>query len=128
MKKEKKDKLKNAGAFFLTLSDRTLAASDLTQKKVLEVIKKIFCWLGTIFSAVFFVLFVSGKKRYDKVDSPTEGDSDEINKKAASKREESIEHISRADARTVCEGYGTVCDTIADGKERFRRRCQRADN
>ena len=32
------------------------------------------------------------------------------------------------DARTLCDSYGSVCDTITDGKERFRRRCKRADN
>ena len=57
--KKKKDKLKNAGAFFLTLFNRTPAASGLTQmKKVLEVIKKIFVWLGAVFVALFTVLFV----------------------------------------------------------------------
>ncbi len=95
-------------------------------KKIWEVTKSVFCWLGAVFVAIFTVLFISNKQRYEGND--VEDDSDEINKKAASKREEAIERISRADARTVCEGYGTVCDTIADGKERFRKRCQRADN
>ena len=127
MKKEKKDKLKNAGAFFLTLSDRTPAASGLTQ--VWEVIKKIFCWFGALFVAIFTVLFVKDCRIKSGNDtSLKEDDSDEINKKAAAKREETIERISRADARSICESYGSVCDTINDGKERFRRRCTRADN
>ena len=98
-------------------------------KKLWEVIKKVLIWIGTIFVAIFTVLFV--KEQRDKVVSTcstTSDDNEEINAKAAAKREEAIECISNADARTICEGYGTVCDTIADGKERFRRRCQRADN
>ena len=55
-------------------------------------------------------------------------DVDEINKRAAEKRDEAIARIERADARTLSESYGTVCDAIADGKERFRRRCFRADD
>ncbi|MBO4639315.1 MAG: hypothetical protein J5710_06115 [Treponema sp.] len=56
-------------------------------------------------------------------DDVREDDSDEINKKASAKREEAIERISRADARSICESYSTVCDTIAEGKDRFQRRC-----
>ena len=95
-------------------------------KKVWEVIKKIFVWLGAVFIAIFAVLFVRERKidcfglrpRNDE----DEEDSDEINKKAAAKRDEAIARIERADARTLAESYGTVCDAIADGKERFRRR------
>ena len=119
-----KDKLKNAFAFFLTLFNRTTAASGLTQ--VWEVIKKIFCWLGAVFAAIFAVLFIKEMPKQVRHDDMREDDSDEINKKAAKKREETIERISRADARSICESYGSVCDTISDGKERFRRRCQRA--
>ena len=98
-------------------------------KKVWEVIKKIGIWIATVLVAIFTVLFV--KEQRDKVvstDTTTSDNNEEINAKAAKKREEAISRISNADARTVCEGYGTVCDTIADGKERFRRRCSRADN
>lgn len=126
--KKKKDKLKNAGAFFLTLFNRTPAASGLTQmKKVLEVIKKIFVWLGAVFVAIFTVLFVKEMPKQVRHDD-MEDDSDEINRKAAAKRDEAIARIERADARTLAESYGPVCDAIADGKERFRRRCQRADD
>ena len=97
-------------------------------KKIWEVIKKIFCWLGAVFVAIFTVLFVKEMPKQVRHDDVREDDSDEINKKATAKREEAVERISRADARSICEGYGTVCDTIADGKERFRRRCSRADN
>ena len=96
-------------------------------KRLWEVIKKILIWIGTIFVAIFTVLFV--KEQRDKVvstDTTTSGDNEEINEKAAAKREEAIERISNADARSICESYGSVCDTISDGKERFRRRCQRA--
>ena len=92
-------------------------------KRLWEVIKKIFVWLGAVFVAIFTVLFVKEMPKQVRHDDVREDDSDEINKKAASKREEAVERISRADARSICEGYGTVCDTIAEGKERFRRRC-----
>lgn len=91
-------------------------------KRLWEVIKKIFVWLGAVFVAIFTVLFVKEMPKQVRHDDVREDDSDEINKKAAAKREEAVERISRADARSICEGYGTVCDTIADGKDRFRRR------
>ncbi len=92
-------------------------------KKLWEVIKKIFVWLGAVFVAIFTVLFVKEMPKQVRHDDVREDDSDEINKKAAAKRAEAVERISRADARSICEGYGSVCDTISDGKERFRRRC-----
>ena len=95
-------------------------------KKVWEVIKKIFCWLGAVFAAIFAVLFIKEMPKQVRHDNVREDDSDEINKKAEAKRKEAIERISNADARSICESYGSVCDTISDGKERFRRRCQRA--
>ena len=126
--KKKKDKLKNAGAFFLTLFNRTPAASGLTQmKKLWEVIKKIFIWLGAVFVAIFTVLFIK-EREVVSTGSTTEGDSDEINKKTAAKRDEAIARLERADARIIAESYGSVCDAIADGKERFRRRCAGADD
>ena len=96
-------------------------------KKVWEVIKKIFIWLGAVFVAIFTVLFVKEMPKQVRHDD-MEDDSDEINRKAAAKRDEAIARIERADARTLAESYGPVCDAIADGKERFRRRCQRADD
>ena len=92
-------------------------------KKVWEVIKKVLIWIGTIFVAIFTVLFV--KEQRDKVvstGSTTSEDNEEINEKAAKKREETIERISNADACSICEAYGSVCDTIAEGKDRFRKR------
>ena len=96
-------------------------------KKLWEVIKKIFIWLGAVFVAIFTVLFIK-EREVVSTDSTTEGDSDEISAKAAAKRDEAIARIERADARTIAESYGSVCDTIADGKERFRRRCAGADD
>ena len=128
----KKDKLKNARAFFLTLFNRTPGASALTQ--VWEVIKKVFMWIGALGAAIFTVLFVrdcrikSGNDKEDMATDIREDDIDEINAKAAKKREEAIARIERADARTLSEGYGSVCDAINDGKARFRKRCERADN
>ncbi len=97
-------------------------------KKVWEVIKKCLVWLGTIIAAVFAVLFIRERKVVSTGSTTTEEDEDEINKHAAEKRCEAIARIERADARELAESYGSVCDTIADGKERFRRRCKRADN
>ena len=96
-------------------------------KKVWEVIKKNAIWIGTVLAAIFAVLFIKEMPKQVRHDD-VEDDTDEINRKAAAKREEAIERISNSDARTLCESYGSVCDTIADGKERFRRRCKRADN
>ena len=98
-------------------------------KKVWEVIKKIGIWIVTVLVAIFTMLFV--KEQRDKVvstDITTSDDNEEINAKAEAKRKETIERISNADARSICESYGSVCDTISDGKERFRRRCKGADN
>ena len=93
-------------------------------KKVWEVIKKIFVWLGAVFVAIFTVLFVKEMPKQVRHDEDNaKEDADEINRKAAAKREEAISRISNSDARTLCESYGSVCDTIADGKERFKRRC-----
>lgn len=97
-------------------------------KKVWEVIKKIFCWFGAVFVAIFAVLFIKEMPKQVRHDDMREDDSDEINKKAEAKRKEAIERISNADARSICESYGSVCDTISDGKERFRRRCKGTDN
>ena len=89
-------------------------------KKVWEVIKKIGVWIFTVLAAIFAVLFI--KEKDCRVEPDNDTTEDDINARAAKKREEAVERISRADARTICEGYGTVCDTINDGKERFRRR------
>ena len=98
-------------------------------KKVWEVIKKIFIWLGAVFAAIFAVLFVREMpKQVRHDDDGVKEDVDEINKCAAEKRDEAIARIERADARTLAESYGSVCDTISDGKERFRRRCRRTDD
>ena len=96
-------------------------------KKVWEVIKIIGIWIGTVFVAIFVVLFIKEMPKQVRHDDDRE-DVDEINKRAAEKRDEAIARIERADARTLSESYGTVCDAIVDGKERFRRRCFRADD
>ena len=96
-------------------------------KKLWEVIKKIFVWLGAVFVAIFTVLFVKEMPKQVRHDESKE-DIDEINAKAAAKREEAVACIERADARELAESYSSVCDAISDGKERFRQRCKRADN
>ena len=96
-------------------------------KKLWEVIKKILIWIGTVFAAIFAVLFIKEMPKQVRHDDDRE-DVDEINKRAAEKREEAVARIERADARELAESYGSVCDAINDGKERFRRRCKRADN
>ena len=85
-------------------------------KKVWEVIKKVFIWIGTVFAAIFAVLFIKEMPKQVRQDDDRE-DVDEINKRAAEKRDEAIARIERADARTLTESYGSVCDTINDGKE-----------
>ena len=97
-------------------------------KKVWEVIKKIFIWLGAVFVAIFTVLFVKQRQVVSTGSTTAKEDIDEINAKAAAKREEAVARIERADARQLAESYGSVCDAINDGKERFRQRCKRADN
>ena len=97
-------------------------------KKVWEVIKKVFIWLGAVFVAIFTVLFVKERQVVSTESTTTKEDIDEINAKAAAKREEAVARIERADARQLAESYGSVCDAISDGKERFRQRCKRADN
>ena len=96
-------------------------------KKLWEVIKKILIWIGTVFAAIFAVLFIKEMPKQVRHDDDRE-DVDEINKRAAEKREEAVARIERADARELAESYGSVCDAINDGKERFRQRCKRADN
>ena len=96
-------------------------------KKIWEVIKKIFIWLGAVFATIFAVLFVREMPKQVRHDD-VEDDTDEINTKAAAKRDQAIARIERADARQLAESYGSVCDAISDGKERFRQRCKRADN
>ncbi|BDC93365.1 hypothetical protein [Treponema bryantii] len=97
-------------------------------KKAWEVIKKVLVWLGTIIAAVTAICFCKKLGSSERIDSDEKEDADEINRKAAAKREEAVSRISNTDARTLCESYGSVCDTISDGKERFRRRCKRTDN
>ena len=99
-------------------------------KKVWEVIKKIFVWLGAVFVAIFTVLFCKEVVSIRPSDYSTTEDDDEedINAKAAKKRNEAIARIECANAQTLAESYGPVCDAIADGKERFRRRCSRTDD
>ena len=97
-------------------------------KKVWEVIKKIFIWLGAVFVAIFTVLFVKERQVVSTGSITAKEDIDEINAKATAKREEAVARIERTDARELAESYGSVCDAINDGKERFRQRCKRADN
>ena len=100
-------------------------------KKVWDVIKKIGVWIFTVLAAIFAVLFIKEKDCRGKPDNDMgREDSDEINKKAAAKRKEAISRIESADARSIAEEYDAVCDAIADGKKRFRRRvadCGRRD-
>ena len=51
-------------------------------KKVWEVIKKVLIWIGTVFVAIFTVLFVKEMPKQVRHDDVREDDSDEINKKA----------------------------------------------
>ena len=97
-------------------------------KKVWEVIKKVLIWLGAVFVAIFTVLFVKERQVVSTGSTTAKEDIDEINAKAAAKREEAVARIEHADARELAESYSSVCDAISDGKQRFRQRCKRADN
>ena len=92
-------------------------------KRIWEVTKKVLMWFGAILVAIFTVLFVGETREKKTTDPVIHDDSEEINAKACKKRQEAINRISNADARTLAEGYSSVCDTIADGKKRFRDRC-----
>ena len=92
-----------------------------------KVLNRIGIWIATILAAIYAVLFVKKIPKQVRHDEDEE-DTDEINKRAAEKRDEAIARLERADARTIAESYGSVCDAIADGNERFRRRCAGADD
>ena len=77
-------------------------------KKVWEVIKKIFIWLGAVFVAIFTVLFVKERQVVSTGSTTKKEDIDEINAKAAIKREEAVARIERADARELEESYCSV--------------------
>ena len=95
-------------------------------KKVLQVINTVFVFIGVVISSVFVVLFIGDKNRYEEKEIID--DREEINAKAAQKRQEALLRIASSDARTLSESYSSVCDAIYDGKERFRKRCSRTDN
>lgn len=61
-----------------------------------------------------------GAVRYGSKDKNT--DDEKIDNEADEARLEASDRIAASSARSLCENYGTVCDTIADGKERFRKR------
>lgn len=85
-------------------------------KKVWEVIKKIFVWLGAVFVAIFTVLFVKEMPKQVRHDD-VEDDTDEINTKAAAKRDQAIARIERADARELAESYGSVSMQLSTEKK-----------
>lgn len=93
-------------------------------QQIKEKAKKVFCWLGTVLTAIFTVLFVKEINNKKKDEDPVLiDDVEEVNDKASKKRAEAIARISNTLARDVAEQYGSVCDTIAEGKDRFRKRC-----
>lgn len=93
-------------------------------QQIKEKAKKVFCWLGTVFTAIFAVLFVKEVQKKEKEKDPVLiDDVEEVNEKASKKRAEAIARISNTPARDVAEQYGSVCDTIAEGKDRFKKRC-----
>ena len=92
-------------------------------KKVWEVIKKIFIWLGVIFSSIFVVLFCRDCRiKSDNDTFEKEDNTDEINRKAAAKREKRVQqkkevtaHIEPSESAqmaTTPEKATTVLDEI----------------
>jgi hypothetical protein len=61
---------------------------------------------------------MAGKK---SLKTGTAIDDGEIDHEADKARMDAADRIAAVPARTLCEGYGTVCDAIADGRERFRQ-------
>jgi|WetSurMetagenome_2_1015567.scaffolds.fasta_scaffold1027634_2 hypothetical protein len=49
-------------------------------------------------------------------------DDEKIDNESEEARLEACDRIAAAPARSLCESYGTVCDAIDDGKNRFRKR------
>ena len=96
--------------------------------KLCLVIKKIIIWFGTVITAIFAVLFISECGSNKTKDTVIKDDTEEINAKACKKREETLARINNASARSIAEQYGSVCDTITEGKDRFRKRCTRTDD
>ena len=99
-------------------------------KKVWEVIKKIFIWLGVIFSSIFVVLFCRDCRiKSDNDTFEKEDDTDEINRKAAAKREKRVQqkkevtaHIEPSESAqmaTTPEKATTVLDEIDAAYENY---------
>lgn len=95
-------------------------------KKVWEVIKKFFIWLGVIFCGVLTVLFMGKKTEKNSSSAMVPSDDweeDEIEKVAECKREEVSNRIRNTTAADLTKGYPTVRRTINSGIDRFRKRC-----
>lgn len=106
------------------------AAAENMLGKMKEAGKKILAFLGAAFAGVIAVLAVFWKRKSSiNKDEILKGreNADEIDKKAEKKRAEARGRISSCSARDVAESYGAVSDAIADGKIRFRKRCEAAE-
>ena len=94
-------------------------------KKVLNVIKKFFIWLGVVCCSLLAVLFVG--KKTDKKDSGVLAvdnlEVEDIERRAEIKREEVSDRIRNSSASDIAAEYKAVRRTIDGGIERFRERC-----
>ena len=92
-------------------------------KKILDVIKGLFAWIGAILVGLLMIRktrneespSVLAKKALNMTD-------DEIEEKCNEKRNETYERISASDSCKLAESYGGVCDKVSEGIERFKRR------
>ena len=93
-------------------------------KKILDVIKGLFAWIGAILLGLLMIRktrneespSVLAKKALNMTD-------EEIEEKCNEKRNETMVRIDSSSARSITESYGGACDAIHEGIERFRKRC-----
>lgn len=92
--------------------------------RIKDKVKKVLIVLGALFTAIASIFAIKwlNEDKNEQIDRTIE-DTDEINRKAAQKSNEAVNRIKSASARKLAESYGSVSDTIADGKKRLRDRC-----
>ncbi len=95
-------------------------------KAIKKVSSFLFCFGSAMAAIVLALLFVNEKSEYREDYGKRKKQEDEIEAKAEKKKQEAVKRISSASISDIADSYGTVCDAIADGKERFRRRIEAA--
>lgn len=94
-------------------------------KKILEVIKGIFAWVGAVLIGLLMIrkntALGKAQNTFD-YKSMSKLSDDEIEEKCNEKRKETVARIGACSARDITESYGGACDAIHEGIERFKRR------